>query len=471
MQVMLKGALLAHLSKHSEMNRQTSTVTHKTGHQPSSRTVSSLLDSDSSKDTSQNKVDSVDSIVEQLFSDLCVELGSDDIALTTDANSDKVTSGCTPSFSCEACRLSFDSVQRYYDHCFLHDSQCSVCRKKFSDADKLQRHVQKHLNFHKCNICGLLFPTVADKNSHIVSSHASNTVCQECDTSFTDDEAYTAHVVKCHDLQPKVPLTKSSTLGKPEHAVYTAAVDRSNREFPGTVDNTSKEQLAKVTDNCEDVKVYSCPQCRAEFKSNIRYNTHLAKVHHMQPYKCNLCGQAIATKTEYIAHLSSHAGENDNLTTDRSTSQDNSIQLFNGPANFKCYMCGKAYSIAWKRQQHLSKVHGIKPYLCQLCGENLDRMHDLLFHLDNHSKENTTMADGTTAPVEISPSLKNPTDSLGSKAGFLEKFVDFSTHKSDEDILTQLSLHAPSLLTLGSDLELQMEVDSDEEIQNIKPTK
>ncbi|XP_014667658.1 PREDICTED: zinc finger protein 236-like [Priapulus caudatus] len=555
--VMQKGALLAHLSEHSEMNsdpQKSLTSTYKLVDAP----PAIPLEPEVITSAEGGHIDeSVQETVERLFNDYRFEVEESRPGAGT-VTEESAAGGSI--FHCRPCELGFDAAQLFYDHCLAHtDARCPICERSLPDGARLRQHVHRHIACHRCSVCSLLFPGALARDTHATVEHLVATAtrrvdCHECNTAFADDESYMSHVVRCHNLQPKIPLMKTAAtaaIGKPcgdgslvnsgqqmtvtngEQQMTVADAgqqmtmtdgERMIMTDGGQVTVTDGGQMMVVTDGgqmtvtdggqmtmtdggqmtmtdggqqmivtngrqqmaaAEEVQQvtgmaaavsdashphHRCQQCGATFKSKVRYNTHLAKVHQQQPYKCTLCCHALETKTDYVAHLSAHA-------SDGSPVGDGS----NGGGGFSCYVCAREYGVASKCQQHLFRAHGVKPYLCQLCGEHLEHINDLLFHLDNHSKENTTAAEG--APVEIAPSVPpggatvtvetsessaaRTAAAAGGQRGFLEKYMDFSNRGSDEDILSQLSLNPASLASLGAsgDLDLHMEVESDTEAE------
>ena len=163
------------------------------------------------------------------------------------------------SFECAQCMKEFLDVpslrtHEKNEHLKLDPYPCTFCELRFTNRSEHKIHSEIH-NTMKCQHCNEFFPTAADRQAH----ESDHLVCEHCSAKFTTLDKVKLHVKSC----------KSQ--------------------------NTDKSKKAKSG--------FPCPVCERCFTQLGNMQTHKRKVHGIEPYQCQSCGEYFSLLSLLKRHL------------------------------------------------------------------------------------------------------------------------------------------------------------------------
>ena len=125
-----------------------------------------------------------------------------------------------PKFPCSYCKKAFSKATTLDRHLISHvkmsgssemkfeseaEFSCNTCDKSFKNENTLNSHVQNHksLKVHKCDLCEKSFLRDEDFKQHIIDAHTPYDelpiVCNICEWRFKRPEYLKTHLIREHE--------------------------------------------------------------------------------------------------------------------------------------------------------------------------------------------------------------------------------------------------------------------------------
>nr|CAD7433013.1 unnamed protein product [Timema monikensis] len=246
-------------------------------------------------------------------------------------------------FPCKTCGEQFNDVNSALAHSTIHFDlvQCSICSAILSRRRNLKKHMllvhSIKLGPHRrhkeeagdefsCGVCGKTFRHQISVKLH-QTLHQGNTVCPLCGIVLSRTYSLKRHLTTVHGwiLAPRQG-------------------------------------------------VFSCSLCGKEFRHAGSLSMH-QKLHRGHT-RCPICEKVFSRAYYLKVHLQCVHKEEQNTDS----APDLSLQWPGDAAKFRCTECGKEYNQRSTLLQH-KKVHSGKT-TCIVCGRVLNRVRDLLIHME-----------------------------------------------------------------------------------------
>ena len=257
------------------------------------------------------------------------------------------------AFKCNKCEKTFTFrcyLERHSRSCIgFTPFQCEICKKFFTEADKLANHTCRHekpqsksktKEAWKCNNCEKLFTCKSHLKSHSKSCTPTPYQCELCKKFFKDADKLAIHIRRHAGESPY----KCDICGKVFNQSHNLTIHR--RYHTGE-------------------KPYQCDVCGQSFVSQTHLITHKRKHTGEKPYECKVCGKSFARSSQLKAHSAIHSDDKP----------------------YKCETCGKSFILRERLTTHRKTHSEERPYECKVCGKTFKSNSVLKTHNFTHTGE------------------------------------------------------------------------------------
>ncbi|KAJ7997527.1 hypothetical protein DPEC_G00229940 [Dallia pectoralis] len=303
--------------------------------------------------------------------------------------------------TCPHCQKKFMFVRALRTHQLTHNPLfCTLCRMKFADPEKLDRHKLVAHKPLKCTMCEDVFDWIKPLNQHYLNVHefSGPFLCTYCQKGFSTLSARVTHErthtgdlpYQCSQCPKKynksadlVEHRKLHTGEKPCLCWECGQAFTNEMKLRNHMLNVhskpqhpcsqcdkcygEKRTLVSHVKTCHSGVRYPCARCAKTFTSASSLTIH-ERIHSQQkPFKCpeSECGKDFRSKKELTVHVRYHTGERP----------------------FSCHVCGKGFTQSCYLTQHMRTHTGEKPYKCSVCGRSFNDSRKLKRHMMTHTKE------------------------------------------------------------------------------------
>ncbi|XP_054012457.1 zinc finger protein 208-like isoform X1 [Hylaeus anthracinus] len=227
-------------------------------------------------------------------------------------------------FTCVTCGTRFDKETELKDHLLEYSDiggySCDVCRRKFGDLHRLEKHRMKHarmnavLSEHHCPICHEEFTSAANVRMHILHLHGYETF------SAVPTE------------RPIGTRTNSDTTTNVVVNVETGPASSLNGSISSSTDQPQQRLLR-------------CPECYITFDTEINLRKHRLQFLDTGNYICEYCGRKFPRLKLLRAHVNKHSAN----------VEDQARYL-----KHECLYCDEKFRHLASQYSHIVHLHGDK---------------------------------------------------------------------------------------------------------------
>lgn len=191
--------------------------------------------------------------------------------------------GRKKNLTCHFCLKLFKTRTYLLRHLNIHikSYDCSQCKMKFRETDRLKLHIQRKHSFtnpHKCDICLKRFKQLRHLNEHkLTHSKVKNIKCNVCQADFKTKSKFRLHQ-KIHEGD------------KP------FCCEQCNKKF-----SHNSHYITHLRVHSGD-KPFECEVCKKKFGQKSILNRHLRIHNDEMPYTCEICQKAFKQNSHLINH-------------------------------------------------------------------------------------------------------------------------------------------------------------------------
>ncbi|KAJ8910505.1 hypothetical protein NQ315_012352 [Exocentrus adspersus] len=252
-------------------------------------------------------------------------------------------------FLCTICGAGLANPQTFKNHMRTHgdrtrDYMCDQCPKSFYTKKHLQKHIKTAHDKNKkyqCQICNVKVKTSTALKSHNFLKHEKTQLytCSTCGEGFSREDYYRRHVQKhLYEGPIKRRIVIKKEIGKKKYN-YSAKIDsdpvkckyctKSFKNLPqlrihllthvqssrhkcklcdrtfANVGNKLRHEKKHANPNYFDL---SCTVCWKRMEDKKKLKAHLARHEQRKRYKCEECGERIASKYLVLHHMAEKHG-------------------------------------------------------------------------------------------------------------------------------------------------------------------
>uniref|UniRef100_A0A336M9B0 CSON014019 protein n=1 Tax=Culicoides sonorensis TaxID=179676 RepID=A0A336M9B0_CULSO len=320
-----------------------------------------------------------------------------------------------PENICSSCLKALENANQIKEMCRKSKMQlddlsmvrCCLCSQNFASIEFLEDHSWK---IHKCKInlgaenitedpdqvsrcpiCRHSFTSWHDENFH--------RTCDLCFTTLTDDKAFEFHMEMHFNDELKTETLKNvDSVPVPPRKRLKPSISIID-EIPCNENDANSMKLSEaLAESTSYPKNYLFGCCQCKFRSETAYarNLHFTE-NHQNPdlpqseseFSCHLCLKFFPCEEDRLTHL--HY-DSKSLKCSLCSETFESYQTFNGhfieihQLNLKhdCPNCDMAFQLFEELLDHMSLVHGEKPYDCKVCGKNFNQKKSMKEHSKRH---------------------------------------------------------------------------------------
>ncbi|KAJ3661046.1 hypothetical protein Zmor_005467 [Zophobas morio] len=155
--------------------------------------------------------------------------------------------------------------------------------------------------------------------------------------------------------------------------------------------HTAQEQEIQTYKYDENLEVYVCNTCSAEFQHESEVEKHIMRTH-IETYSCEICDMKFSNPYKFSCHVQQH-NENTNYqcpmcsySTPRRTCILTHInRMHYHKFYYYCNTCGKGFNDAVRFKEHENEHLGVKPFVCVVCTKSFVysrylHLHQLRYH-------------------------------------------------------------------------------------------
>ncbi|XP_063959856.1 zinc finger protein 420-like [Lytechinus pictus] len=314
-------------------------------------------------------------------------------------------------FPCRQCPEVFASSSELHQHQQSHvlrPFSCDICSKRFTHRSYLEIHVRIHTGEkpYSCKYCGKTFSQTSSRNAHERIHErikAAKEAEQNCNEAQEGGEKEVADGANGEKEGEKASETNSENSTMPNLPVHPAiqSCRYCNKTFTDAALLVSHEQTHMRP------RDHVCGFCGKAFSKGrylqIHERTHTGE----KPYQCRYCTKRFTQGSSRNVHERIHVRNGDyklsplspvdhmplrspNVPYDTIPNYNNQ-NLPDHPNNalrpmYTCRFCSMRFDDTAALAHH-EKVHGIRPFICNICGRTFTQSRYLQIHVRTHIGE------------------------------------------------------------------------------------
>ncbi|XP_046141154.1 zinc finger protein 675-like isoform X7 [Osmia bicornis bicornis] len=247
---------------------------------------------------------------------------------------------------------------------------CPVCQRQFDDENLMQRHYKRiHKGPYTCYKCQKGYYSKVALREHEKASHKVDFTfleCVNCLQKFKHKLGLRRHQLRFHsNLEAKFVCDYCDKRYKLKNDL-SDHIKRTHTKLPSVCKYCGKSVKNIVGHEWKHLKTekkvsyhHFCHLCLKKFTNNNQLVNHL--VQHKVGFKCNVCEESFDLPSALHKH-----------------------KFVKHKPSFVCSICKGAFTARSSFYTHVLTHDGIRPYKCDVCGEDFTQGSSLRRHRKHH---------------------------------------------------------------------------------------
>lgn len=261
---------------------------------------------------------------------------------------------------CEKRLKNESTVESHVRRVHQRPHRCTSCRASYFSQSALDEHSKTHRSdyYFECSTCHMKYKRVEGLKQHHIRAHsteAARFACDHCGNRYKLKLDLLLHITRAHTSAVQI----CRFCGK-------AVKDVRNHEW------RHQKRARKLSFD------YACKLCGRKFRTKHKHDNHLLS--HKDGYSCEECGVKVSGPRQLGYHK----------------------RLKHGPG-MTCPVCDKVFMSSSNFYQHVLTHARLRPYKCDVCGEDFTQRSSLLRHRRTHPGPLPPLE----APIPIADLAKN----------------------------------------------------------------
>ncbi|XP_076174967.1 uncharacterized protein LOC143150515 [Ptiloglossa arizonensis] len=245
---------------------------------------------------------------------------------------------------CPFCQRSFIDEKEMDRHVFRNHKKpyrCKQCYLVYFRKESFEDHMKTHdTEFLECPFCRMRYKSMSGLRNHQIRVHSTieaKFVCDHCDKRYRLKSDLAVHIDRIH-------------------MNITHVCRFCGKAVKNVMEHEYQHQKANKKVECQ----FRCHLCPKKFQVRNSLDNHLLM--HKSGFKCNRCKEVF----------------------DRPSALKTHKDVKHGPSML-CTICDKKFNNRTSFHKHVVVTHaGIRPYKCDICGDDFTQRHCLIKHRNTH---------------------------------------------------------------------------------------
>lgn len=280
-------------------------------------------------------------------------------------------------YRCTLCYKRFSSMERLEKHGKVHDESakhlsCGVCKRKFLTNSALTCHMKSHSltsnepRKYDCTLCGELFDSIQSRRDHVTVHKNPNTGlyhCSKCSKTFDDFSPIRKHIKSFHSDEI-FPCSECDKVFPRQDKLRLHMLCHSDRwEFQCNFCEKQFKRKDKLKEHTQrmhapdrDVRIAAKLAARMQRIKSQRTKKIATKPsqpnYHEFVYKCHQCLLGFKRRGMLVNHLAKRHPD-----VPYNTVPELTMPIVKTSKDYYCQYCEKVYKSSSKRKAHIIKNH------------------------------------------------------------------------------------------------------------------
>ncbi|XP_043252068.1 zinc finger Y-chromosomal protein 1-like isoform X4 [Colletes gigas] len=245
---------------------------------------------------------------------------------------------------CPFCQKSFIDAKEMDRHVFRNHKKpyrCKQCYLVYFRKESFEDHMKTHsVDYLECPFCRMRYKSMCGLRNHQIRVHSTieaKFVCDHCDKRYRLKSDLAVHIDRIH-------------------MNVTHVCRFCGKSVKNVMEHEYQHQKANKKVDCQ----FRCHLCPKKFQVRNSLDNHLLM--HKRGFKCNHCKEVFNRPSALKVHK----------------------EVVHGPS-MVCTICDKKFNNRTSFHKHVVVTHGgIRPYKCDICGDDFTQRHCLIKHRNTH---------------------------------------------------------------------------------------
>ncbi len=294
---------------------------------------------------------------------------------------------------CQICGLLLPSMKQYVNHLKMHQNDAAKLseEQKYFNMTKPQDPSNHESGFIKCSICHTMFENISKYTNHLplhatVPNNAKPQPKSNC--NITSLKCLHCNVIFCSEVE----LTNHLKTNDLCRNMKIPQIKQSNNLKCGEIFLLEANLKAHITSEHESKNNLTCNVCSRSFRDRDTLQLHHYIQHTTESkFKCSICAKTFSCNSHLKDHMSTHSEERafQCVHCEKTYKLEKHLKehmiIHTDPDRFRCTFCGKAFTHSGNLKSHMASHSDERLFSCPRCQKSFKLKHQLNRHMIIHT--------------------------------------------------------------------------------------